>query len=163
VALTKVIGKKAGYMGAMAGYGLLNLAWLTASAGESPALMAGRAVLIGVCAGGMILCAYALLSDAVRYDFVNSGERREGAFAGFTTLFDKLSAAAALAAMGTFLSAMGYVSSTAGAAVAQGPDAILAVKLCVSVVPAIAMAAGVFTVAFYRLDPAKLVEAEQNA
>lgn len=162
VRLTRVIGKKAGYMGSLAGYGLLNLAWLTASPGEGLVLTAVRAIGIGICAGGMILCAYAMLSDTVRYDFIKNGERREGAFAGFTTLFDKLSAAAALAVMGTFLSAMGYAASSTGGATPQGDAAILAIKLCVTVIPAIAMAAAVVTVAFYRLDPASLQEAEET-
>lgn len=158
VRLTRVIGKKAGYMGSLAGYGLLNLAWLTAAQGEGVALTGARGIALGICAGGMILCAYAMLSDAVRYDFVRNGERREGAFAGFTTLFDKVSAAIALAVMGSFLSAMGYVPSGSGSAAPQGPGAILAVKMCVSVIPAIAMAAAFLTVAFYRLDPASLAE-----
>lgn len=158
--LTRVIGKKVGYVGSLAGYGLLNLAWLTATPAEGLPLTAARGLAIGTCAGGMILCAYAMLSDAVRYDFVQSGERREGAFAGFTTLFDKLSAALALAVMGTFLSAMGYVPSATGSAVPQGPGAILAIRLCVTVIPAIAMAAAAVTVAFYRLDPASLADEE---
>jgi len=163
VRLTRVIGKKAGYMAALAGYGLLNLAWFTATRDEPMALSAARALGIGVAAGGMILCAYAMLSDAVRYDFVRNGERREGAFAGFTTLFDKLSAALALAAMGWFLAAMGYVPSAGGGAAPQAAGATLAVKLCVTVVPAVAMAAAFVTVSFYRLDPASLVEAEETA
>lgn len=160
VRLTKIIGKKAGYMAALAGYGLINLAWFTATGTEPYALSAARALGLGVSAAGMILCAYAMLSDAVRYDFVRNGERREGAFAGFTTLFDKLSAALALAVMGWFLAGMGYVPSAAGVATPQSASAILAVKLCVTVIPALAMAGAIMTVSFYRLDPADLVEPE---
>lgn len=158
--LARIIGKKAGYMLAMAVYGGMHLLWLTSSAGEANWLLTLRAAIIGSAAAGMILCAYAMLSDAVRYDYVQSGERREGAFAGFTTLFDKLSAALALAAMGWFLAGMGYVASASGGAVAQGENALLAVRLCVSLIPALALLCAILAVSRYQLDPASLGDAE---
>jgi GPH family glycoside/pentoside/hexuronide:cation symporter len=160
VRLSARAGKKACYIAAMAGFGLAHLSWLLAGAGEPVAGVLVRAVFSGFSGGGMILCAYALLSDAVRYDYVQSGQRREGAFAGFTTLFDKLSAAAAVAAMGGFLSAMGYVSSSGAAAVVQSDSAVLAVMLCVAVVPALAMGAAILVMLRYDLDPADVVVAE---
>lgn len=153
VRLSRVIGKKAGYMAAMALYGGMHLLWLTAAEGEGQAMLTLRAALIGTGAAGMILCAYSMLSDAVRYDFLQSGERREGAFAGFTTLFDKLSAALALAAMGWFLAAMGYVSSGTGGAATQSESALLAVRLCVSIIPAVALLCAILAISRYDLDP----------
>ncbi|WP_082456418.1 MFS transporter [Novosphingobium sp. Leaf2] len=150
------IGKKICYMAGLALFGLVQLSWLAAQPGESMVLIGVRGLVSGFAGGGMILCAYALLSDAVRYDYVCSGERREGAFAGFTTLFDKLASAAALAAMGTFLGAMGYVSSVSGEAARQSPDAILAIKLCESAIPAAAMLCAIIALCFYKLDPAQL-------
>lgn len=153
------VGKKLCYMAAMGGFGLTHLSWMLAGPGEPVPAMLVRAVLNGFSGGGMILCAYALLSDAVRFDYVQSGQRREGAFAGFTTLFDKLSAAMAIAAMGAFLSAMGYVSSSGGA-MPQGPDAVLAIMLCAALIPAVAMLAAIVTMTGYDLDPDDLVKAE---
>lgn len=160
VRVSRVIGKKAAYMTALALYGLLHLTWLLAGPGESQILLGVRATMLGVAGGGMILCAYSMLSDAVRYDFIQSGERREGAFAGFTTLFDKLSAAAALAAMGGFLSIMGYVSSSSGTAAPQGDAAVLAIRLCESIIPALSMLGAFLAVSRYDLDPATLVDPE---
>lgn len=159
VRLSRSVGKKRCYIGAMALFGLSHLSWVLASPGEGQALIAARALVSGLAGGGMILCAYAMLSDAVRWDYVQSGQRREGAFAGFTTLFDKLSSAAALAAMGAFLSLMGYVPSAAAGAV-QGEGAVMAIMLCVSVVPALAMLAAILAVLRYDLDPAALATAE---
>ncbi|EJL33971.1 MFS transporter [Novosphingobium sp. AP12] len=156
------IGKKVCYMAALALFGLVQLSWLLASPGESMALVSLRGLASGFAGGGMILCAYALLSDAVRYDYVQSGERREGAFAGFTTLFDKLSSAAALAAMGVFLGAMGYAPSGSGMAAQQGGRAIMAIMLCESAVPAVAMLGAIVALCFYKLDPAQL-EALENS
>ncbi len=154
--LSNRIGKKESYIAALAMFAVVQLSWLLAGPGESMVLVSARGILSGLAGGGMILCAYSLLSDAVRYDFITSGERREGAFAGFTTLFDKLSSAAALAAMGGFLSAMGYVSSSSGEAAAQSDSARLAILLCESAIPAAAMLAAIVAMLFYRLDPAML-------
>ncbi|MET0240742.1 MAG: MFS transporter [Sphingobium sp.] len=157
VRISKRYSKKASYISALSGYALVNLAWAFMSGDEPLALMAALAIIAGFTAGGMILSAYSMMSDAVRYDYITSGLRREGAFAGFTTLFDKLSAAAGIAAMGLFLSAMGYVASTGGT-VKQPDSAVFAIMLCVTVLPAAMMAAAIFFVRDYRLDEAMLVE-----
>ncbi|WP_323982131.1 MFS transporter [Novosphingobium aureum] len=163
--LSNRFGKKASYIAALAMFALVQLSWLLAGPGESMVLVSIRGLVSGAAGGGMILSAYSLLSDAVRYDYVQSGERREGAFAGFTTLFDKLSSAAALAAMGGFLGAMGYVSSSGGGAVAQGDSARLAILLCESAIPALAMLCAIVAMLFYRLDPDTLeaLEAKRSA
>jgi GPH family glycoside/pentoside/hexuronide:cation symporter len=157
VRIAKAFGKKQAYICAMAGYGLVHLAWLGAHPGEANALLVVRAVGAGITSGGVILCAYSMLSDAMRYDYIRTGLRREGAFSGFTTLFDKLAAAAGIATMGAFLNSMGYVTSLTGKAV-QPPSAILGIYVCLSVVPAVAMLISILTVLRYDLDEAALLE-----
>jgi GPH family glycoside/pentoside/hexuronide:cation symporter len=156
VRISKAISKKAAYMLAMTAYGLLHLSWAAMSGDEPLVLLGVLAFCAGLSGGGVILCAYSMMSDAVRYDYITSGLRREGAFAGFTTLFDKLAAAAGIAAMGLFLSEMGYVVSKTGKVV-QPDSAILAVTLCVTAVPAVMMAAAIFAIRNYRLDESTLV------
>ncbi len=163
VRLSKSFDKKYCYMVAMAMFGAIHLTWLAAGPNESDLAIMARAAMSGVAGGGMILNAYALLSDAIRYDFLHSGERREGSFAGFTTLLDKLSAAAALALMGVFLSSMGYNSSSTGTALAQGESALWAITLCVSVFPAIAMLAAIAVLSRYNLDPEQLRRQEEGS
>lgn len=154
---TKVFGKKRAYIAAMAGFGLVHVAWFTAMPGEADWLLLIRAIAAGITSGGVILCAYSMMSDAVRYDYIQTGLRREGAFAGFTTLFDKLAAAAGIAIMGAFLSAMGYTTSLTGTAT-QPHSAILAIYICLAVVPAVAMLIAILTVLRYDLDEAALQE-----
>ena len=156
VRLSKAMGKKFAYVLAMTGYGTLHVIWSMLSGDDPRLLFAVLALVTGVSAGGVILNAYSMMSDAVRYDYITSGLRREGAFAGFTTLFDKLSAAAGIAAMGFFLSGMGYVASTTGK-VAQSPSAILAITLCVTLVPAVSMLGAIFSIRNYRLDETTLI------
>lgn len=160
VYLSRILSKKVAYMMAMALYGSIHLAWLSASEAESSILLITRALVSGVSVGGVILCAYSMMTDAVRYDYITSGLRREGAFAGFTTLLDKLSAALAVALMGGLLGWMGYVSSYSAAAV-QPASALLAIKLCVAVVPAISMVIAIVAVWSYSLDEDMLREPEK--
>jgi GPH family glycoside/pentoside/hexuronide:cation symporter len=160
VAGSRRLGRRGCYMTALAVYGFNHLSWLLAAQGEPMVAIGARAIIAGVAGGGMILCAYALLSDAVRYDFIRSGERREGSFAGITTLLDKLSSAASLAGLGVFLSAMGYVSSASGVAAAQSSGAVTAIMLCESVIPALAMAGAFITMCFYKLDADELAATE---
>ncbi len=161
VKLSDKIGKKTCYMAAMMIFGVAHLTWMLSAPGEAEWLIYARAGFNGFAGGGMILCAYALLSDAVRYDFVQNGMRREGSFAGITTLLDKLSAAAALAVMGIFLSTMGYVSSDLGAGVSQPTGALDAVRFCTALFPALAMVGAIIAVFSYKLDPDALKEAEE--
>lgn len=162
IRLSRGFGKKACYIAAMAAFGLIHLSWLLASPGEPMWLVVIRAGISGFAGGGMILCAYALLSDAVRFDYVQNGLRREGSFAGLTSLLDKLSAAFALWVMGLFLSWMGYVSSAQGAGMAQSGSAVDAVRFCTALFPALAMGAAIIVMLGYKLDPDKLAMEEAN-
>ncbi len=157
VRISKITSKKMAYIFAMAGYGLISLSWAAVSGSTPMWLLGAMALLAGFGGGGVILGAYSMMSDAVRYDYITSGLRREGAFAGFTTLFDKLAAAAGIASMGMFLSGMGYVATTAGKTV-QPPSAILAVTLCVTLVPAVMMAMAIFAIRNYALDETSLID-----
>ncbi len=51
---------------------------------------------------------------------------------------------------------MSYVASSGGAAVEQSDSAVLAVRLCVSVVPALALHSAIASILNYDLDPASL-------
>jgi GPH family glycoside/pentoside/hexuronide:cation symporter len=156
VRVSKATSKKTAYIAAMIGYAACNGAWALMSGATPLPILAVLAFAAGLSGGGVILNAYSMMSDAMRYDYITSGLRREGAFAGFTTLFDKLSAALGISVMGVFLSAMGYVVSKSGTVV-QPPTAILAITVCVTVVPAITMAAAIAAIRNYRLDEAALI------
>ncbi len=151
-------GKKFCYLLAMAIFGLVHLSWLFAGPGEPYALLVLRVAVGGIASGGLILFAYSMLSDAIRFDYICSGLRREGAFAGLTSLIDKLSAALGLAGFGLILSRMGYAASTTGTLAAQPPSAITAIYLGFAIVPAVTMLFAMLTMLSYRLDEHALHE-----
>jgi GPH family glycoside/pentoside/hexuronide:cation symporter len=141
-------GKKLCYVAGMAGFGLVHLTWALADRTEPYALLVTRALFGGVAAAGLILFAYSMLSDAIRYDYITTGLRREGSFAGLTSLL----------AIGVFLSLMGYAASTAGAQATQSPLAVRAIYLSFTVVPGVAMLCGILAMRGYRLDERALQE-----
>jgi GPH family glycoside/pentoside/hexuronide:cation symporter len=103
-----------------------------------------------------------MLSDAIRYDYIQTGLRREGSFAGFTSLIDKVSAAAGMAGLGMLMTAMGYVQSTSGGSAPQSQSAVLAIYIGFAIVPAVSMACSMLALWGYRLDAADLLESKRQ-
>jgi len=59
--------------------------------------------------GFLYAMPYAIVADAIEYDYLRTGERREGAFFGIWTWGLKIGQALAIFLMGVTLEAMGYV------------------------------------------------------
>lgn len=158
----KIVGKKACYMAAMLGFGLMHLSWFFVNQTEPFGLLVARAVLTGIASAGLILFAYSMLSDAIRYDYIRTGLRREGAYAGFTSLIDKLSAAAGIAGLGLLMSAMGYVESTSGGQQVQSDSALMAIYVGFALVPAACMGCAALAIAGYQLGAEDLLESRRE-
>jgi GPH family glycoside/pentoside/hexuronide:cation symporter len=156
------VGKKRCYVAAMLAFGLMHLTWIAVGQSEPYALLIARALLVGVASAGLILFAYSMLSDAIRYDYIQTGLRREGSYAGFTSLVDKIAAAAGMAGLGLLMSAMGYIQSTSGGLAPQSDQAIMAIYIGFAVVPAVCMACGVLAIADYRLEADDLLESKRQ-
>ncbi len=159
--VAQTVGKKRCYIASMLGFGLLHLTWFFVGQSEPYALLVTRALLIGVASAGMILFAYSMLSDAIRFDYIQTGLRREGSFAGFTSLIDKVSAAAGIAGLGVLMTAMGYVQGTSAGQTPQSDQAIMAIYIGFTIVPAVCMACGVLAVSGYRLEAEDLLESNR--
>ncbi len=156
--LAKIVGKKSCYIAGMLGFGFLHLTWLMVDQGEAYSMLVARAVLTGIASAGLILFAYSMLSDAIRYDYIRTGLRREGSYAGFTSLLDKLAAAAGIAGIGVLMSAMGYVESTSGGQQVQSDAAIMAIYVGFALVPAVCMLCSAIAISGYRLNAEDLLE-----
>jgi GPH family glycoside/pentoside/hexuronide:cation symporter len=145
-------------------YGLANISFLFADAGEPTWAIYLRGFFIGVSAGGQLLIGQALLPETIAYDFQRTGLRREGIFAGVYTTVEKASFALAGAGMGILLGSMGYVEST-GQLVAQSHSALMAINICVAS-PALFQFLSSLFLHHYHLDtpePASTQEALRDA
>ncbi|MBN1376120.1 MAG: MFS transporter [Dehalococcoidia bacterium] len=68
-------------------------------------------VFLGIGMGFLYAMPYAIVADSIEYDYLRTGERREGAFFGIWTWGLKIGQALAGFIMGITLEAMGYVAN----------------------------------------------------
>jgi len=159
--VARSVGKKACYMAAMLGFGAAHLSWWFVDSSTEYSWLVARALAAGVASAGLILFAYSMLSDAIRYDFKRTGLRQEGAYAGLTSLLDKVSAAWGIWSLGILMSAMGYVSATS-TDVVQPESALNAIYFGFAVLPAICMFFSFLSLVNYRLTEADLVDSDTS-
>ena len=129
-------GKRLVYMAATAGYALVTLTWLLATADDPLAYVFIRAVLLGVFAAGILVMGPALLPDAVEYDYLKTGMRREGTLSSFYSTVEKLAFAVGPALALYFLSWFGYQAGTEGMQIEQPQSAIVAIYMGAGLTPA---------------------------
>jgi GPH family glycoside/pentoside/hexuronide:cation symporter len=102
----------------------------------------------------------AMASDAIEYDALRSGERKEGAFYGMWTFSSKFGIALAVFLSGIILDRGGYIANTL-----QGEKAIFAIQLIIGPIPALILLGAMILIQFYPLDEAaykKLLSAGQG-
>ena len=151
-------GKKQTNLWLLGAYGLGMLSWVFWAPGEPLAVFYLRALWIGGCSTGTLLCALALLPDTMEYDRLLSGRKREGVMSGVAAFVEKLASALGPFLIGILLQAMGLVTARQPDLI-QPPQALLAVRLGMSVVPAVLTFACIPVLWRYRLDQATLERA----
>ena len=161
----KRYGKRNCYMFALGLNAAAYISWLFTGPGITPVEVMGRGVVLGIAAGGVILMALSMLPDIMEYDRRLHGVRREGLFSSLYSIMEKVGYAIGPAAIGLYLAASGYISTTKGQLVQQGPGAIQALYVSNAVIPAAAMIGSIILMLFYKLDKATLARhaaADQN-
>lgn len=154
--LSKRIDKKKAYSLALSVYGLSNLSWILSGPSETLGVLGFRVTIIGIGMSGLWMLAQSMLTDAIRFDYVRTGLRREGGFSGFMSLIDKLSNAVGLIVMGALLSSMGYAASLDSANQVQSQGAITAIYWSFGVIPAITTLMAVAVLHWYKLTEKEL-------
>lgn len=144
------LGRRGGLQLALLCDVLIFCAYWFAEAGSANAWLAVLGPLKGITSGGIFQNIQAMLADTMNYDRVRHGLRREGLFAGIYVMVEKFTAALGTALFGAVIGAMGYVA-TQGAAQPQSAEALLAIRACVSLLPAAIMLLAIAILAGYRL------------
>lgn len=133
------------------------LSWLLAGANEPLMLIYLRAALLGILGGGSLLAGQSMLPDTMEYDYLRTGLRREGIFAGFYTTVEKVAGALGIGLVGFLLSRAGYIESR-GAHVVQPQAALDAIHYIIALLPALLSLVGGLLMLGYKLDEPTLVK-----
>jgi GPH family glycoside/pentoside/hexuronide:cation symporter len=147
VLVSKRIGKKRTYQICFA---ILSSACLVIFAiGHlmGPNFFLGIMIYAGVGVGFSYVAPFAMAPDAIEYDAVMTGERKEGAYYGIWTFIAKSGQSLAVFLSGVILSLGGYI---AGAL--QSSAAVLAIRIIIGPLPALILIGAMVLIQFYPLD-----------
>ena len=94
----------------------------------------------------------AMLPDVVEYDELKTGRRREGVYFGFCIFLQKTALAIGTFIVGQMLALAGYIPSGPHEAIPEQPEsALLAIRLAIGPLPALALVIGMILTAFYPI------------
>ncbi len=110
--------------------------------------------VMGIGFGFTYALPYAIVPDAIEYDYLKTGQRREGAFYGIWTWALKIGQAFAALSMGWVLSLMGYVADK----MPQAPSAELGIRLFLGPIPALVFVIAAIVLYFYPINEKRYEE-----
>jgi GPH family glycoside/pentoside/hexuronide:cation symporter len=114
------------------------------------AVLAGAGVSIGY------LIPWSMLPDVIELDELQTGQRREGVFYGFFVFLQKFGISLGLALSNFILEAAGYVNQVPGGeAPVQPPPVLMALRIFVSLVPALILLSSFLVVRAYPITREK--------
>jgi GPH family glycoside/pentoside/hexuronide:cation symporter len=149
------IGKQSTYYIGMAFWIVVEIALFFVQPGQVPllfvlAILAGAGVSIGY------LIPWSMLPDVIELDELQTGQRREGVFYGFFVFLQKFGISLGLALSNFVLEAAGYVNQVPGSeAPVQPPSVLMALRIFVSLVPALILLASFLVVRAYPITREK--------
>ena len=144
VTLSKVIGKKATFMGGIVYYGIVLVGFYLVLP-SSEAMAAGTTnlglitlfiFLIGAANGCYQQLPWSMMPDLVDWSARRENFKVEGAFNGLWLLGQKVGNALAPLVLGQLLALYGWISSTNGGDVTQLPEAVDALRWALTLIPA---------------------------
>ncbi|MBN2223583.1 MAG: MFS transporter [Deltaproteobacteria bacterium] len=154
VMLSKKIGKKLVYGGGMVWVAFVLMLLFLFGHKEPIAYSYIMMFVMGIGFGFTYALPYAIVPDAIEYDYLKTGQRREGAFYGIWTWALKIGQAFAALSMGWVLSLMGYVADK----MPQAPSAELGIRLFLGPIPAAVFVTASIVLYFYPINEKRYEE-----
>jgi GPH family glycoside/pentoside/hexuronide:cation symporter len=149
------IGKQSTYYIGMTFWIVVEVALFFVQPGQVPllfvlAILAGAGVSIGY------LIPWSMLPDVIELDELQTGQRREGVFYGFFVFLQKFGISLGLALSNFALEAAGYINQVPGSeAPVQPPSVLMALRIFVSLVPALILLTSFLVVRAYPITREK--------
>lgn len=154
------VGKRGGYMTAALFAGASYASWVLASPEEPQYMLVVRGVLVGVGFAGNVLFAMSMIADAIEWDSLRTGLRREGMFTAVFSFVEKFSGAIGPTIVGVALSWAGF-SATSEVTPESYATLRHATLIGVAYFPAACATLSVVVLAFYRLNESRLAAARR--
>jgi GPH family glycoside/pentoside/hexuronide:cation symporter len=159
--LSKVIGKRGGYLIGAVSTAIAALSWVMARPGDPIYFLMLRGAVTGVAFSANVMFAMSMLNDAMEMDALRTGLRREGLYAALYSFVEKFGNAVGPAVVGAALSLAGF-DATASVTAANAASVRQAALLGVAYIPAACAVVAVILLSFYRLDR-KTLDAARTA
>ncbi len=150
--ISNYIGKRNAFTISALGLGAVFLTWLAAGPGEPAVALYARFLVLGVFSAGSMVSASAMLPDIMEYDRRRSGINQEGLYAAAFSLVEKVANTIGPMFVGVLLGLTGFISARDGVMPEQPEGAILAIRLCVSILPCILACTAAWLIRFYDLS-----------
>jgi GPH family glycoside/pentoside/hexuronide:cation symporter len=147
VALSKRLGKKIVYGAGLALFAANVMVLFFLGHILPPSFSLAMMFTTGIGLGFTYAMPWAMVPDAIEYDYLLTGERTEGAFYGIWTFGIKIGQAVALAVTGVVLSLTGYVAEAV-----QTPTAELGIRLLLGPIAALVFLLGVLVLWRYPIN-----------
>jgi GPH family glycoside/pentoside/hexuronide:cation symporter len=160
--LSKLIGKRGGYMIGATATAAGALSWVWATPGEPLFYLTLRGMMTGVAFSGNVMFAMSMLNDAMEMDAHRTGLRREGMYSALYSFVEKFGNAVGPAVVGAALSVAGF-DKTASVTAANAGAVRQAALLGVAYIPTGCAVIALILLSFYRLDQKTLAAARVAA
>jgi glycoside/pentoside/hexuronide:cation symporter, GPH family len=154
-AVSRRLGKRAGYLAAAAIFAVMAASLLLAGPGRL-ATVGVQVGLLGVGFAGLQVFPFAILPELIDADEAATGSRREGVFTGLWYVGEKGGFSLGAALVSGILAGTGFVERRAGELVTQPEAALLGVHLATSLAPAL-LAALSLPLLLHFSEPARKV------
>lgn len=148
----RTYGKRQTYTIAGLFTALIWASWLPFGPGTHGWIIGGIGLLAGFGNGGIVMISQSMLPDTIAYQYLATGQRSEGSFAGVYILVEKLGQAIGASLTGIILGLFGYIQSTGHQTIEQPQSAITGITLVYCVFSTAFLLASVVVLRFYPLD-----------
>lgn len=150
--VSNVIGKKNTYLGAMALATVLSVIFYWFDKDQLTLIFVFQ-ILISICAGAIFPLLWSMYADCADYSELTTGNRATGLIFSSSSMSQKFGWAIGSAVTGWLLAAFGFQPN-----MAQSPETIDGIKMCLSLLPAVGTILSVAFIAAYPLSEKKVAE-----
>ena len=134
--ISRIMGKHKALMVATLGFMAFVMWWWIAQPGEPVELLIARSMVLSFFGMGKLLLGMSLLPDVQEYDYLKTGLRREGVYAGAYNMVEKTAFILAPLVVGSILQMLGYESTVDNIAIEQDPRALTGIRVSIAAIPA---------------------------